>query len=141
MIVSVAMFTTLGITFWFFHALGREGLDWKLQIFIFVVLVAVGQDYNIFFAVRLTQELRALPPVRAVRQALIHTGPVISCCGLIMAATLGSIMAGDITFLVETGFAFALGMLMDTFLVRPLLLPAFILVTRRTLRHAANLIR
>jgi putative drug exporter of the RND superfamily len=137
----VTYLATLGITFWVFHALGREGLDWKLQIFIFVVLVAVGQDYNIFFAVRLTQELRALPPVPAVRQALIHTGPVISCCGLIMAATLGSIMAGDITFLVETGFAFALGMLMDTFIVRPLLLPAFILVTRRTLRRAANLIR
>jgi putative drug exporter of the RND superfamily len=137
----VTYLATLGITFWVFHLLGRDGLDWKLQIFIFVVLVAVGQDYNIFFAVRLAQELRDLPPVPAVRQALIHTGPVISCCGLIMAATLGSIMAGDITFLVETGFAFALGMLMDTFIVRPLLLPAFILVTRRTLRRAASIIR
>jgi putative drug exporter of the RND superfamily len=137
----VSYLATLGITYWVFHALGYEGLDWKLQIFIFIVLVAVGQDYNIFFAVRLTQELRQLPLPDAVRRTIIYTGPVISCCGLIMAATLGSIMAGDITFLVETGFAFALGMLIDTFIVRPLLLPAFIIVTRRTLRHSANIIR
>jgi RND superfamily putative drug exporter len=136
----VSYLATLGITYWVFHAVGYDGLDWKLQIFLFIVLVAVGQDYNIFFAVRLTQELRQYPPIEATRQTLIHTGPVISCCGLIMAATLGSVMAGDITLLVQLGFAFALGMLIDTFIVRPLMLPAFIIVTRRTLRHAARII-
>jgi RND superfamily putative drug exporter len=132
---------TLGITYWVFHAAGYGGLDWKLQIFLFIVLVAVGQDYNIFFAVRLTQEIRRYPPREATRQTLIHTGPVISCCGLIMAATLGSVMAGDVILLVQLGFAFALGMLIDTFIVRPLMLPAFIVLTRRTLRHASRLIR
>jgi RND superfamily putative drug exporter len=54
-----------------------------------------------------------------------------------MAATLGSVMAGDVQTLIQLGFAFALGMLIDTFLVRPLLLPAFVILTGRTLRRAA----
>jgi putative drug exporter of the RND superfamily len=102
-----------------------------------MVLVAVGQDYSIFFAVRLAQESRNLPPKEATERALIFTGPVISSCGLIMAATLGSIMAGDVQTLIQLGFAFTLGMLIDTFLVRPLLLPSFVILTNRTLKHAA----
>ena len=64
--------------------------------------------------------------------AIVQTGPIISSAGLIMAATLGSLMVGDITLLVQLGFAFALGMLLDTFVVRPLLLPAFAVLTGRT---------
>jgi len=127
---------TLGLTYWVFAALGQGGLDWKVEVFLFVVMVAVGQDYNIFFAVRLAQEVRRWPARQATERALVHTGPVISSCGLIMAATLGSVMVGDITLLVQLGFAFALGMLIDTFVVRPLLLPAFIVLTRRTLQKA-----
>jgi putative drug exporter of the RND superfamily len=127
--------TTLGITSWLFEALGSHGLDWKLQMLLFIVLVAVGQDYSIFFAMRLEQEARRLPCVEATRRSLIFTGPVISSCGLIMAATLGSLMAGDVLLLVQLGFAFALGMLIDTFIVRPLLLPALIILTGRTLQR------
>lgn len=129
---------TLGLTHWIFSMLGQSGLDWKVQMFLFIVMVAVGQDYNLFFAVRLVQEARRLPPALAAEQALVHTGPVISSCGVIMAATLGSVMAGDVTMLVQLGFAFALGMLIDTFVVRPLLLPAFIVLTKRTLKKAAS---
>ena len=99
---------------------------------LFIVLVAVGQDYSIFFVVRLAQESRKFAPIQATERALISTGPVISSCGLIMAATLGSVMAGDVRTLVQLGFAFALGMLIDTFIVRPLLLPAFTILTHRT---------
>ena len=81
---------------------------------------------------RLAQEARRLPVRLATCRAVIHTGPVISSCGLIMAATLGSLMAGDLQLLRQLGFAFALGMLIDTFLVRPLLLPAFVAATGRT---------
>ena len=68
--------------------------------------------------------------------AVTRTGPVISSYGLIMAATPGSLMAGDLTLLVQLGFALALGMLIDTFVVRPLLLPAFAVITGRTGRRA-----
>jgi len=107
---------------------------------LFIVLVAVGQDYSIFFAVRFAQEARNLSGPAATKRALVFTGPVISSCGLIMAATLGSTMAGDVQALVQLGFALALGMLIDTFLIRPLLLPAFIVLTGRTLRNTARFV-
>ena len=59
----------------------------------------------------------------------------ISSCGLIMAATLGSIWAGQLSLLRQTGFTLALGILIDTFFVRPLLIPSFFLATRRKRRR------
>jgi len=124
---------TLGLSYWFFVGLSHQaGLDWKVEVFLFVVMVAVGQDYNIFLAARLAEEARGRGPREATHEALVHTGPVISSCGIIMAATLGSLMVGDLTLLVQLGFALSLGMLIDTFLVRPLLLPAFVVLTGRT---------
>lgn len=123
---------TLGLASWAFTLAGAGGLDWKVQVFLFVVMVAVGQDYNIFLAARLAQEGARRPVRAATRRAIIHTGPVISSCGLIMAATLGSLMAGELGLLRQLGFAFAIGMLVDTFIVRPLLLPAFAVLIGRT---------
>jgi RND superfamily putative drug exporter len=124
---------TLGATSWFFTAcLGVTGLDWKVEVFLFVVMVAVGQDYNIFLAARLAEESLTADVRTAARLAVVRTGGVISSAGVIMAATLGSLAAGDLLLLVELGFAFALGMLVDTFLVRPLLLPTFAVLTGRT---------
>ena len=129
----VSYWTTLGITYWVFVGLlGAAGLDWKVEIFLFVVMMAVGQDYNIFLAARVSQEARRMEARRACRHAIVYTGPVISSCGLIMAATLGSLMVGDMALLQQLGFAMALGMLIDSFVVRPLVLPAFIALTGRT---------
>jgi len=129
----LSYFATLGVSYWFFVGLlGQQGLDWKVEVFLFVVMVAVGVDYNIFLSSRLCQEARRLPAKLATARAVIHTGPVISSCGVIMAATLGSLMAGDLELLRQLGFALACGMLIDTFLVRPLLLPAFVVLTGRT---------
>jgi len=128
---------TLGLTYWFFAAcFGADGLDWKVEVFLFVVMVAVGQDYNIFLAARLAEEGLKHPPPEATRLAVSRTGPVISSCGVIMAATLGSLMACDLMLLVQLGFALSLGMLIDTFIVRPLLLPAFAVLTGRTGKSA-----
>jgi RND superfamily putative drug exporter len=141
MVIStvVSYFATLGMCHWLLVSVpplvglaGLSGLDWKVEIFLFVVMVSVGQDYNIFLAGRLMQEARRLPARLAAREALVHTGPVISSAGLIMAATLGSLMAGNLALLVQLGFAMALGMLIDTFVVRPLLLPAFAVLTGKT---------
>lgn len=140
MVVSTvaSYFATLGLCRWMLVSLppllgleGYGGLDWKVEIFLFVVMVAVGQDYNIFLAGRLMQEWRRQHIRPAAYQALVHTGPVISSCGVIMAATLGSLMVGQLALLVQLGFALALGMLIDTFIVRPLLLPAFAVLTGR----------
>jgi RND superfamily putative drug exporter len=135
----VSYFATLGLCHWLLVCvppligMGHfNGLDWKVEIFLFVVMVSVGQDYNIFLAGRLMQEARRLPARLAAREALVTTGPVISSAGLIMAATLGSLMAGNLALLVQLGFALALGMLIDTFVVRPLLLPSFATLTGKT---------
>jgi len=133
----MSFLTALGISYWVFTTFfGAEGLDWKVRVFLFVVIAAVGVDYNIFLAARLSEERRRLPVRQAVQQAIIHTGPVISSCGIIMAATLGSLMVGDLALLEQLGFAMATGMLVDTFVVRPLLLPAFVELTGRAGRNA-----
>lgn len=135
----VSYLATLGICEWVLTGLmGFSGLDWKVEVFLFVVMVAVGQDYNIFLASRLAQEGQKLPTTRAVRRAIISTGPVISSCGIIMAATLGSLLAAELGLMQQLGFAFMLGMLIDTFIVRPLLVPAFVMITGRTGKSRGN---
>ena len=129
---AVSYLATLGLASWAFAAVGGGGLDWKVEVFLFVVMVAVGVDYSIFLAARLSQEARTVSVREATRRAIVSTGPVISSCGLIMAATLGSLMAGELKLLVQLGFALALGMLIDTFIVRPLMLPSFVALTGRT---------
>jgi RND superfamily putative drug exporter len=119
----------------FVWVMGYDGLDWKVRLIVFVIIVAVGQDYNIFLVSRLFQEPSDLPDAEAARRAIIRTGSVISNCGLIMAATLGSLWAGQLGLLRQVGFALALGILLDTFFVRPLLLPSFFLATKRRRRR------
>lgn len=126
---------TLGLSHEFFtHVTGGDGLDYKVKLFLFVIIVAVGQDYNIFLVSRLRQEVNVHGDEEGVRRAVVRTGGVISGCGVIMAATLGSLWVGRLDLLRQLGFALALGMLIDTFVVRPLLVPSFWLCARRRSR-------
>lgn len=123
---------TLGLCEWVFVGLlGQDGVDWKAKLFLFVIIVAVGQDYNIFLVSRLFQETAHFSHREATERAVGRTGSIISSCGVIMAATLGSLMASGLRLMEQLGFAMSLGILIDTFLVRPLLIPAFHLVLRR----------
>lgn len=131
--VLFSYFVTLGVCFAVFAALdphGFTGIDWKVAIFLFTILVAVGEDYNIFLMTRIEEETPRRGPLRGITDALIRTGPIISSCGIIMAGTFASLMIGRLAEMKQLGFALAFGVLLDTFIVRPVLVPAFLVLFR-----------
>ena len=133
LIVSVffSYLATLGVTFavfWLRDPAGFAGLDWKVPMFLFTILIAVGEDYNIFLMTRVREEQLRHGMVQGVTAALQKTGSIISSCGLIMAGTFSSLLAGTLVGMHQLGFALAFGVLLDTFVVRPILVPAYLIL-------------
>ena len=133
LIVSVffSYLVTLGVTFaafWVIDPSGFAGLDWKVPMFLFTILIAVGEDYNIFLMTRIDEEQKLHGLTDGVITALQKTGSIISSCGIIMAGTFCSLLAGSLVGLHQLGFALAFGVLLDTFVVRPILVPAFLVL-------------
>jgi RND superfamily putative drug exporter len=115
--------TLLAGTLWSGRPL--EQVDWRVPFFLFTILVAVGEDYNILLVTRAVQERKQHGPVEGMRRALASTGGTITSCGLIMAGTFATLMLAGLGTLKQVGFALAFGVLVDTFVVRPFLVPAF----------------
>jgi RND superfamily putative drug exporter len=99
---------------------------------MFVFLLALGEDYNILVMSRIREEAHTSPLRAAVPTACHHTGPTVTSAGLILAATFGVAgVTGATTQIKELGTAIALGVLIDTFLVRTLMVPAIVVLCRR----------
>lgn len=129
--VLLSYLATLGVTWLLFYALdpsGFIGLDWTVPLFLFVVLIAVGEDYNIFLVTRIHEEQERHGPRKGVTVALFRTGGIITSCGFIMAGTFASLCIGSLARMQQLGVALAFGVLLDTFVIRPILVPAFLLV-------------
>lgn len=123
----LSFLATLGATTFFtLTVLGDVGIGNRVTVYIFVFLVALGVDYNIFIMSRYKQELMSSPPVEAMHTAIRRTGGVVSSAGLILAATFSVLMTQPIRELFQFGFAMAFGILLDTFVIRPLLVPAIV---------------
>ena len=110
------------------------GIDWKTPFFLFVLLVSIGADYGVFLLGRMREEERRAPFALALARTLAATGPVVSSCGLVLAGTFAALLLARIAFLEQVGVGVTVGVLVDTLIVRPFLLPASVILLRRGAR-------
>jgi len=123
--VVASFAATLGLaTFAFTEVFQTEGLAFNLELMAFIFLVALGVDYNIFLMTRAREEAAARGTREGVLAALVHTGGVVTGAGLILAGTFATLTLLPLEELVQIGATVAFGVLLDTFLVRALLIPA-----------------
>ncbi|MEV0406399.1 MMPL family transporter [Actinoallomurus sp. NPDC050550] len=108
----------------FTHVFGFEGADSGFPLQIFLFLVALGVDYNIFLMTRVREESQRLGTRRGVLRGLTVTGGVITSAGVVLAATFAALATLPVTGTVEMAFAVAFGVLLDSLLIRSLVVPA-----------------
>ena len=120
---------TVGLSLYLFEQfLGVDAINYRIPLYTFVFLVALGVDYSIMLIARIREEMLSMPFEEAVRKGLERTGGVISSAGIILAATFLVLTTMPISELKLFGFMMALGILIDTFIVRPLLIPAILML-------------
>jgi putative drug exporter of the RND superfamily len=138
--VVLSYFSALGLTVLvFMRAAGQPGLTFILPFLLFVFLLALGEDYNILVMSRIREEAAHIPLRAAVGRALSVTGTTVTSAGLVLALTfgvlavVGSASAGpaNVRTIVDVGVGLALGIIMDTFLVRTLLVPSAVVLIGR----------
>jgi RND superfamily putative drug exporter len=123
--VVLSFAATLGVSGLVFnHVFHFAGADPGFPLFAFVFLVALGIDYNIFLMTRVREETLAHGTRNGIRRGLAVTGGVITSAGIVLAATFAVLGVLPLVFLAEIGFTVAFGVLLDTFLVRSVLVPA-----------------
>jgi RND superfamily putative drug exporter len=139
LIVSVAFsyLAALGVaTIVFIDIAGESGLTFILPFLMFIFLLALGEDYNILVMTRIREEARSYPLSEAVIRAVGRTGSTVTSAGLVLAGTFGvlGLVAGSSASGSQVraiGFGLAVGILMDTFVVRTLLVPATVMLLGR----------
>ena len=135
--VVLSYLAAIGITaIIFVHLGGQSGINFVLPFLMFVFLMALGSDYNILVMTRIREEAHRLPLLRAIQHAVAATGTTVTTAGVILGGTFavlavagGSSAGGD--QIKQIGYGIAAGVLMDTFLVRTILVPSFVAVLGR----------
>jgi putative drug exporter of the RND superfamily len=126
--VILSFLAALGVGYFVFDVIfGFPGSDPSLPLFAFVFLVALGVDYNIFLVARAREETLKHGTREGILRALAVTGGVITSAGIVLAGTFLVLGVLPLVFLTEIGFVVAFGVLLDTFLVRSVLVPALVL--------------
>ncbi len=140
--VVLSFTATLGVCALFFnHVFHFKNADPSFPLFAFVFLVALGIDYNIFLMTRVREETAEHGTRQGVLRGLAVTGGVITSAGIVLAATFVVLGVLPIVFLAEIGFAVAFGVLLDTILVRSILVPALSLEIGRKIWWPSKLAR
>jgi len=123
--VILSYFSALGLG-WLIvhHVLGADAIQGSIPLYAFVFLVALGEDYNIFMVSSIWQKSKRIPLAQAIKEGVGETGAVITSAGLILAGTFAVLATLPIQVLVQFGIITAIGVLLDTFVVRPFLVPA-----------------
>jgi putative drug exporter of the RND superfamily len=125
MATVVASFAaTVGLVTFAFAVLGGQGIAFNLVLLAFIFLVALGVDYNIFLMTRAREEAAVRGTREGVLAALVSTGGVVTGAGLILAGTFSTLVLLPLEQLIQVGATVAIGVLLDTFVVRALLIPA-----------------
>jgi RND superfamily putative drug exporter len=123
--VALSYLASLGLAVLIFQVLGQQiGTNFALPFFLFVFVMALGEDYNILVMGRIREESAGFPPREAVRQAMLATGGTVTAAGLVLAGTFGALAFVTGGQVRQIGTGLALGILLDTFVVRTLLVPA-----------------
>jgi putative drug exporter of the RND superfamily len=123
--VLLSYFSALGLGWVILHYIfGVEAIQGFIPLYSFVFIVALGEDYNIFMISSIWKKSRKLPLLQAIKEGVAESGSVITSAGLILAGTFAILTTLPIQVLVHFGTITAIGVLLDTFIVRPLLVPA-----------------
>jgi RND superfamily putative drug exporter len=126
--VVLSFFAALGISAFFFnHVFGFQGADASYPLFVFVFLVSLGIDYNIFLMTRVHEEARQWGTRKGALNGLSATGGVITSAGLVLAGTFAVLGTLPLTFTAELGFTVAVGVIIDTIVVRAILVTSLTL--------------
>jgi RND superfamily putative drug exporter len=140
--VVLSFGASLGVSSLFFnHVFNYGNADNSFPLFVFVFLVALGIDYNIFLMTRVREEAAKHGPRRGALTGLSATGGVITSAGFVLAGTFAALSTLPVTFLAELGFAVAFGVLLDTLVVRSVLVTAINLDLGRWLWWPSRLYR
>lgn len=123
--VLLSYFSALGIGWLVLHHMfGAEAIQGLIPLYAFVFLVALGEDYNIFMVSSIWKKSKTMPLNKAIVEGVAQTGGVITSAGVILAGTFAVLATLPIQVLVQFGTVTAIGVLLDTFIVRSFLVPA-----------------
>ncbi|MCC3373636.1 MMPL family transporter [Cohnella sp. REN36] len=127
--VLLSYLSALGLGWLVLHNfMGMDVIQGTVPLYSFVFLIALGEDYNIFVISAIWQKSKRMPLKQAVLEGVGETGSVITSAGLILAGTFAVLITMPVQLMMQMGVIVSLGILLDTFVVRPFLVPALTLV-------------
>lgn len=129
--VYISISVTIVLLYWISTYLLGQALIYLIPLILFVILLSLGNDYTVFILSRVVEERKTAERPIAIPRGIAHSGVVVTSLGLILAVSLGSLGLQPISFLEQIGIAFAISLVIDTFVIRLFYFPAMLAVFSR----------